>query len=100
MEQPEGYVDKHQADLVCRLRKSLYGLKQSARCWNITMDGFLKASGYIQSNADPCIYVKAENKDGKKERLMLIALYVDNIFLVTNDNAMLEKGKCLLKDKF
>ena len=51
MEQPEGYVDKNQADLVCRLRKSLNSLKQSARCWNITTDSFLKASGYIQSNA-------------------------------------------------
>ena len=43
MEQPEGYVDKHQADLVCRLRKGLYGLKQSARCWNITMDSFFES---------------------------------------------------------
>ena len=100
MEQPEGYVDKHQADLVCRLRKSLYGLKQSARCWNIKMDSFLKASGYIQSNADPSIYVKAENKDGKKERVMLIALYIDDILLAKNDAAMLEKEKCLLKDQF
>ena len=61
---------------------------------------FLKASGYIQSNEDPCIYAKAENNDGKKERLMLIALYVEDIVLATNDNAILEKEKCLLKDKF
>ena len=99
-EQPDGYVDKRQKDLICRLRKSLYGLKQSARCWNITMDNFLKASGYVQSNADLCIYFKAENRDGKKECLMLIALYVDDIALATNDNTMLEGEKRLLKEKF
>ena len=100
MKQPEGYADEDQKDLVCRLRKSLYGLKQSARCWNITIDSFLKESGYVQSNADPCVYFKAENKDGKKERLMIIALYVDDIVLATNDTTMLEKEKSLLKERF
>ena len=100
MEQPEGYVDKDQTDLVCRLRKSLYGLKQSARCWNITIDSFLKESGYVQSNADPCVYFKTENKDGKKECLMIIALYVDDMVLATNDTTMLEKEKSLMKERF
>ena len=58
MKQPEGYTDKTQLNKVCKLRKSLYGLKQSARCWNVTTDRSLKASGYVQSTADPCIYTK------------------------------------------
>ena len=45
-------------------------------------------------------YLSKQEKDGKKERLMLIALYVDDNVLATHDNAMLEKEKCLLKDKF
>ncbi len=36
MEQPEGYTLKGKEHLVCKLRKSLYGLKQSPRCWNAT----------------------------------------------------------------
>ena len=40
MEQPEGNVHKNQADLVCRVRKSLYGLKQSARSWKSKLTVF------------------------------------------------------------
>ena len=46
MEQPEGFVDPDKPDYVCKLSKSLYGLKQSARCWNSTLDTYLKANGY------------------------------------------------------
>ena len=54
----------------------------------------------MQSNADPCVYFKAENKYGKKECLMIIALYVDDIVLATNDTTMLEKENSLLKERF
>ena len=52
MEQPEGYVGKSRPNMVCKLQKSLYGLKQSARCWNVAKDRFLKDAGYVQSSAD------------------------------------------------
>ena len=100
MEQPEGYVDKNRPDMVCKLQKSLYGLKQSARCWDIAIDRLLKASGYVQSSADPCIYSKSESKDGKKASLMMIALSVDDILLATNDVHMLKKEKAKLKQRF
>ena len=96
MGQPEGYEDDKHPDFVCRSRKSLYGLKQSARCSNVKMDSFLEVSGYIQSNADPCMYQKSENRDGK-QWLMLIALYVDDIVLATNGTEMLNKEKNQLK---
>ena len=57
----------------------------------------------MQSNADPCVYFKTENKDGKKECLeclMIIALYVDDMVLATNDTTMLEKEKSLMKERF
>ena len=54
----------------------------------------------MQSNADPCVYFKTENKDGKKECLMIIALYIDDTVLATNDKIMLEKEKSLLKERF
>ena len=56
--QPEGFVSEGEEHLVCRLKKSIYGFKQSPRCWNIALDAHLKKIGFIQSNNDPCIYFK------------------------------------------
>ena len=58
MSQPEGYIDEEKADHVCKLKRSIYGLKQAARCWNLAMDKFLKSSGYKCSGADSCLYIK------------------------------------------
>ena len=38
MKQPTGYERKGEEHLVCRLKKSIYGLKQSPRCWNMVLD--------------------------------------------------------------
>jgi len=48
MRQPEGFVAKGREQLVCRLTRSIYGLKQSSRCWNSTTDGALKQLGFLQ----------------------------------------------------
>lgn len=71
MKQPEGFVEKGKEHLVCRLKKSIYGLKQSLRCWNTILDKQLKHMGLMQSNADPCLYT---NTEGVK---VIVAVYVD-----------------------
>ena len=57
MKQPEGFVAQGQENLVCRLKKSIYGLKQSPRCWNQALNAQLKEIGFKQSSNDPCIYL-------------------------------------------
>ena len=55
--QPEGFVDEAHREWVCRLLRSLYGLKQASRCWNLKLDEFLKLTGFTQLNADSCVYI-------------------------------------------
>ena len=57
MDQPEGYVTKGKEDLICVLKKSLYGLKQSPRQWNKRFDGFMKEHGFRSSPYDQCVYI-------------------------------------------
>jgi hypothetical protein len=49
MEQPQGFVHKGGEHLVCKLHKSLYGLKQSPRAWNQKLDAFLKSIEFMKS---------------------------------------------------
>ena len=55
MKQSPGYVQSGKEELVCKLRKSIYGLKQSPRCWNEKLCDKLKSAGFKESGADPCV---------------------------------------------
>ena len=100
MKQPEGYVDKERPDYVCKLRKSIYGLKQAARCWNTAIDTFLKSNGYRKSSSDPCVYIKSvKDKDGKI-KFVILALYVDDMLWFSNDVEMLEREKAAIAERF
>ena len=48
MHQPEGFVAKGQEHPVCKLNRSIYGLKQSPRWWNSTLDNYLKIPVQVQ----------------------------------------------------
>ena len=54
MRQPEPFEVKGKERLVCKLKRSIYGLKQSSRCWNEALDKYL---GFKQSKNDPWIYI-------------------------------------------
>ncbi|KAE8656252.1 Retrovirus-related Pol polyprotein from transposon TNT 1-94 [Hibiscus syriacus] len=58
MLQPEGFEEDEKKNLVCRLNKSLYGLKQASRYWYKRFDSFIMCLGYNILNADPCAYFK------------------------------------------
>lgn len=55
MKQPEGCDDG--TDRVCRLNKSLYGLKQASRCWNERFGSFLRDNNFKETYSDPCVFI-------------------------------------------
>src|SRR5215216_3027186 len=56
MMQPKGFVDPKSANKVCKLQRSIYGLVQASRSWNIRFDKEIKAYGFIESYGEVCIY--------------------------------------------
>jgi hypothetical protein len=59
MEQPEGFSQPGQEHLVCKLKKSLYGLNQSPRQWYKRFDSYMIKIGYRRCEYDYCVYVKS-----------------------------------------
>ena len=99
MKQPEGFISEKFPKKVCKLKKSLYGLKQSARVWNKQIDEYLKKSGYIQNTADPCIYYRVEEVEGRFIT-MIVGVYVDETILMSNDNGTLLEEKKRIGERF
>ena len=74
MVQPEGFVDPKNSNKVCKLNKSIYGLKQASRSWNIRFDQKIKEFGFIKNEYEPCVYKKASGS-----YITFLILYVDDI---------------------
>ena len=58
MMQPEGFVDPKNANKVCKLQRSIYGLVQAFRSWNICFDEMIKAFGFMQTYGEARVYKK------------------------------------------
>src|SRR3989337_1136773 len=58
MMQPEGIVNPKGANKMCKLKRSIYGLVQASRSWNIRFDKLIKAYSFIQTCGEACIYKK------------------------------------------
>jgi hypothetical protein len=58
MKKPEGFVVKGKKELVCKLKKSLYGLKQSPRMWYQKFDTYILGLGFVRSRVDHYVYSK------------------------------------------
>ena len=55
MQQPQGFVTNPY--FVCRIKKSLYGLKEAPRAWYAKIDGFLLSLSFVQCKYDPNVYL-------------------------------------------
>lgn len=97
MDQPKGFQvkPKNGAQLVCKLNKSIYGLKQSGRNWNTMLHEFLIENEFVQSQADHCIDTKLSDK----EKVILL-VWVDDIVVAASDETCLREVKEKLKSKF
>ena len=58
MMQPEGFVNPKGAKKIWKLQRSIYGLVQASRSWNIRFDKLIKAYSFIQTCGEACIYKK------------------------------------------
>ena len=75
--QPEGFLVSGKEDNVCKLRKSLYGLKQSPRQWYKRVDSYMVKLSYDMSPYDFCVYM-SKVEDGSYIDLVL---YVDDMLI-------------------
>ncbi|GJU61806.1 retrotransposon protein, putative, ty1-copia subclass [Tanacetum coccineum] len=91
MEQPEGFVNPKYPNRVCKLKHSIYGLKQASRQWNKRFDDEIKKFGFSQNADEPCVYLKASGSD-----VTFLILYVDDILIMGNSIPMLQYVKSYL----
>jgi len=73
---------------VCKLRKSLYGLKQASRQWNIKFTEALLAAGYSQSVHDHSLFIRREGTE-----MDVILVYVDDLLITGNSSRMVQEAK-------
>jgi hypothetical protein len=92
--QPQGFESVKSPNMVCQLIKSLYGLKQAPYVWNKAINSHLQASGYIPTDADPCIYIQHEGHN-----VVFISLYMDDCTILAS-HALLNETKAVLSAKF
>ncbi|RVX23533.1 Retrovirus-related Pol polyprotein from transposon TNT 1-94 [Vitis vinifera] len=97
MEQPPGFVAQGESGLVCRLRRSLYGLKQSPRAWFSRFSSVVQEFGMLRSTADHSVFYH-HNSLGQ---CIYLVVYVDDIVITGSDqDAQSSSGVVLSQRKY
>ena len=87
MAAPPGYL-KEGDRRVCQLKKSLYGLRQASRQWNITFTEAIKKYGFHQSANDHCLFTKKTESS-----FTILLVYVDDILVIGSNTDEVTKIK-------
>ncbi|KAK8510716.1 hypothetical protein V6N12_067166 [Hibiscus sabdariffa] len=95
MTQPEGFVTPENARKVCKLQRSIYGLKQASRSWNLRFNEAIQEFGFIRNEDEPCVYKKFSGSI-----VSFLILYVDDILIIGNDIPTLQSIKTWLSSCF
>ena len=91
MKQPEGFVLPINEKKVCKLVKSLYGLKQASKQWHEKFDLVILSDSFVHNSSDKCMYSKFT-----KEYEVIVCLYVDDMLIFgTNMKGVCETKKYL-----
>ena len=95
MSQPTSFEEVGKEHMVCKLQKSIYGLKQAFRLWYLKFDEDVIINGLKENIVDQYIYMKVS-----ESKYIFLVLFVDDILLVTNDTDLLVETKQLLFSHF
>ena len=95
MMQPDGFIENGQEHMLCKLKRSIYGLKQASRSWNTRFDQVINSYGFDQCPDESYVYKKC---DGSV--VVFLVLYVDDILLIGNNVGVLSLVKVWLSSHF
>jgi hypothetical protein len=95
MEKLEGFKLSDNPDLVCKLKKSLYGLKQTPRAWYHRLNTYLKDKGFKRGTTDNNLYIKTEDID-----LLIVLVYVDDIIFGCNKDSLVQWFASAMESEF
>ncbi|WKA08924.1 hypothetical protein VitviT2T_026606 [Vitis vinifera] len=95
MKQPEGFSSSGGEHLVCKLKKSIYGLKQASHQWYLKFHDVISSFGFVENIIDQCTYQKVS-----ESKICFLVLYVDDILLATNNKGLLHEVKQFLSKTF
>ena len=95
MDQPLYFESKGQERKVCKLKRSIYDLKQASKQWNIKFHHAVLKDGFKMMEEDHCVYLKRSNNG-----FIILSLYVDDILLAGNSKEMIDTTKKWLSSNF
>ena len=95
MHHPLGFCDFHHPDYVCRLKKSLYGLKQALKARYQRFADYVSTIGFQHSTLDHSLFIYRQQSN-----MAYILLYVDDIILITSTHALRKSIMSLLASEF
>ncbi|KAL0457624.1 UNVERIFIED_CONTAM: hypothetical protein Slati_0389600 [Sesamum latifolium] len=95
MDQPKGFTSVGEEQKVCRLQRSIYGIKQASRSWNTYFDKVIRGYDFIKNEFDSCVYKKISG-----HTVSYIVLYVDDMLLIGNNVKMFGDIKAWLSTQF